>query len=560
MKRITFRFIFFGFLFSGFIFSADICAQVSQSWAAVYNNTLVNGIDAAVKTITDVQGNIYVTGYSDGGADNGNDIVTIKYNAAGSEQWVSRFNGSGSLDDIPSAITLDITGNVYVSGTTYTDTINGNDLVTIKYNSLTGAQMWVQTYNGSGNGDDGVNDIITDPLGNIYVTGYIFGGLSSENNIITIKYDIFGTEQWIRTYNNSDTIADDIGKIIKIDNAGNLYVVGISYGGISTKFDAVVIKYNQAGSQIWLNKYNNSTYNNDDFIYDAVLDNSANLCITGFTQTSALINKDILLVAYDSSGNRQWVQTYNNSTFNGDDRAYSITADSQNNFIITGKTTSANRDLITIKYTGAGIFTWAKVYNNSSVNGHDEGICVKADRQNNIYVTGYTFTAASSSNSDIVTIKYDASGSQKWFQQFSGASGDNDSPSWLQLDSMNNVIVTGSSRGNNSELDFITIKYSQSSGIHQISQSVPDKFFLKQNYPNPFNPSTVISYSLPLSGKVNLTVYDAAGKLAAVLVDNFQNAGLYNVDLNGNDLSGGVYFYMLEVGSFRETKKMILVK
>lgn len=85
-------------------------------------------------------------------------------------------------------------------------------------------------------------------------------------------------------------------------------------------------------------------------------------------------------------------------------------------------------------------------------------------------------------------------------------------------------------------------------------------FTLNNNYPNPFNPSTVISYQITELSKVKLTVYDILGNEIAVLVNKEQNAGEYNIEFNGAGLSSGVYFYQIQVGSFFETKKMILNK
>jgi hypothetical protein len=92
------------------------------------------------------------------------------------------------------------------------------------------------------------------------------------------------------------------------------------------------------------------------------------------------------------------------------------------------------------------------------------------------------------------------------------------------------------------------------------NQNVPDEYRLSQNYPNPFNPSTNIKFSIPNTDNVNLTVYDAAGREAAVLVKEQLTAGEYEVPFDAKGLSSGVYFYTIKTGSFTSTKKMILAK
>lgn len=85
-------------------------------------------------------------------------------------------------------------------------------------------------------------------------------------------------------------------------------------------------------------------------------------------------------------------------------------------------------------------------------------------------------------------------------------------------------------------------------------------FSISQNYPNPFNPNTIISYYIPKSEFVTLKIYDVLGNEIAVLVSKDQNPGNYDVDFNGINLSGGVYFYTIFAGNFRETKSMLLIK
>ncbi|MBS1494798.1 MAG: T9SS type A sorting domain-containing protein [Bacteroidetes bacterium] len=100
------------------------------------------------------------------------------------------------------------------------------------------------------------------------------------------------------------------------------------------------------------------------------------------------------------------------------------------------------------------------------------------------------------------------------------------------------------------------------SGVNLNSTNIPDKFSLSQNYPNPFNPSTKINYEIKNSGFVSLKVFDLLGKEVAALVNEKQNAGSYAVDFNSSEynLPSGIYFYTLNAGEFKETKKMVLIK
>jgi hypothetical protein len=99
---------------------------------------------------------------------------------------------------------------------------------------------------------------------------------------------------------------------------------------------------------------------------------------------------------------------------------------------------------------------------------------------------------------------------------------------------------------------------------------VPTEFMLSQNYPNPFNPTTTIIFKIDHNSFVSLIVYDILGNKIATLINDEKPAGSYEVNFpasggstsggNASQLSSGIYFYRLQVGSFVETKKMMLIK
>ena len=96
------------------------------------------------------------------------------------------------------------------------------------------------------------------------------------------------------------------------------------------------------------------------------------------------------------------------------------------------------------------------------------------------------------------------------------------------------------------------------SNIVEVNPEV--SFLLSQNYPNPFNPVTTISYQLPVTAHVLLKVYDILGNEVVTLINETKSSGSYAVPFDGKKLSSGVYFYTLETGEYRSTKRMILMK
>lgn len=83
---------------------------------------------------------------------------------------------------------------------------------------------------------------------------------------------------------------------------------------------------------------------------------------------------------------------------------------------------------------------------------------------------------------------------------------------------------------------------------------------LNDNYPNPFNPNTVISYSIAEPSNVKLVVHDILGREVATLVNEYKDAGYYNVSWDASKIPSGVYFYRIQAGSFSKTKKLILMR
>ena len=95
---------------------------------------------------------------------------------------------------------------------------------------------------------------------------------------------------------------------------------------------------------------------------------------------------------------------------------------------------------------------------------------------------------------------------------------------------------------------------------NEVVIGVPEKYSLSQNYPNPFNPVTRLGFGISDLGFVTLKIYDILGNEIKTLVNEIKPAGYYEVEFNGSDLSSGIYFYKLEAGSFKETRRMMLVK
>ncbi len=96
--------------------------------------------------------------------------------------------------------------------------------------------------------------------------------------------------------------------------------------------------------------------------------------------------------------------------------------------------------------------------------------------------------------------------------------------------------------------------------VEEVGTGIPETYSMDQNYPNPFNPSTIINFSIPTSGLVNIKVFDILGQEVAELINEVKSAGSYQVDFNASNLSSGMYIYRISSGNFSATRKMMLLK
>jgi len=171
-----------------------------QTWVARYNGP-GNANDMADAITIDKNGNIYVTGQSMGSA-NGTDydFATIKYDKNGSQLWVARYTSPEEGENIALAIAVDNAGNVYVTGES-PDTDNRYDYATVKYD-INGHELWVARYAGPG-GSDEPSAILVDGSGNVYVTGTSQDNNDGNDDCATIKYDTTGHQLWVARYYNN---------------------------------------------------------------------------------------------------------------------------------------------------------------------------------------------------------------------------------------------------------------------------------------------------------------------------------------------------------------------
>jgi uncharacterized delta-60 repeat protein len=427
-------------------------AQVSQEWVRRYSGP-GNDTNYAIAMAVDSGGNVIVTGESVGSG-TGSDFATIKYDPSGNQVWLRRYNGPANARDLPAAVAVDGSGNVYVTG--YAQAPGTDyDYVTIKY-SPAGTPVWEKRYDGPGNSVDVPRAMALDSAGNVYVTGHSRGTTTSDD-YATIKYDAAGNQVWVKRYSGTGENLD-VPRDIEVDNAGNVYITGVTW---QTNYDVTTIKYNSAGDQVWIRHYNGG-FNGEDDANALAIDSAGSVIVTGRSDGSGTAS-DFLTIKYDSAGNQLWVRRYDGPA-NSFDNAIALAVDGAGSVYITGNSlgSGTRSDCATVKYNSAGDELWVRRYNGPG-NGADSSGALALDPFGNVYISGDSL--GSGTDYDAVTVKYDFAGNQVWVQRYNSPQNGYEDAGRLVVDRLGNVYTAGSAFRAGTSYDFLTIKYRQPPGV-----------------------------------------------------------------------------------------------
>lgn len=248
---------------------------------------------------------------------------------------------------------------------------------------------------------------------------------------------------------------DDAGHAITIDNFGDVYVAGTTYGSLDGNTNAgdadlFVAKYDSDGNSQWTRQVGTNLF---DGARGITSDGAGDLYITGATVGNldgnfAAGGEDIFIIKYSTAGVKQWTQQMGGSS---QDHVLGITSDSLGDIYISGKTNgsldgnanSGDYDLFVVKYYSAGVKQWTQQMGSSN---YDYATAVVADSSNSIYVFGETSGNLDGNTSlggrDFFLIKYDSAGNKQWTQQM-GSSSREDARG-ITVDMTDNVCAIGS--------------------------------------------------------------------------------------------------------------------
>lgn len=562
----------------------------STVWAVKGGGTLTNrGFGLTI----DQNGNIYTTGHYFGQADFSGTILTsagnldnivAKYDPSGNLLWI---RDGKSVSQVSSrGIALDASGNVFVSGyfgSATVDSVNFDGLKVVtngqrdvflaKYNNA-GIIQWAANGGGPLSGEEG-RSVAVDPTGNPIMVGMFadtatFSGtqLFTEggNDIFVVKYSSNGNLIWARS---AGGLGGDAAEAVGVDNQGNIYVTGYfdsvaTFGSIQVngidRDEVFLAKMTSNGSFTWVVRAGGTLIDrgNDLYVtpdgYSYITGRFNGTAAFGSTNITSAGDNDIFVAKYDTDGNLLWVKRAGGT---GSDYGNAIAVDVVGNAYVSGFfnqtasfdgfnfSSAGGNDIFIGKLGNVPIPVELSAFNATVING-------------NVKLNWTTVTEVNNAGFDI-----ERSNDNLQFDKIAFIEGNGTTSELQNYSYTDNSVLNGNYYYRLRQVDFDgSFSYSQ---VVEVEIGVPTKFEVYQNYPNPFNPETQITFALPVSAEITITVYNLLGQAVAVPINEFKDAGKYSFTFNASSLTSGTYFYSVEAKSIdgsvnSSVKKMTLLK
>jgi hypothetical protein len=549
-------------------------------WTKTYGGTNIDIVYGITQT---TDGGYAMTGYTRSfGAQAGHNIWLFKTDANGNLLWNVGFGGSG--DDEAYSIQQTTDGGYIVTGFTKSFGAGGNDLIVVKFDSA-GTEEWLKTWGGTS--DEEGYWILQTPDHGYIVAGATssFGNLGSRDAWV-IKMDSVGTEQWKKVYGG---YGSDGARSIQPTSDGGYIISGWTFSnGASSVGSCWLLKITSDGTEQWDHFFGGS---DADRGYFAEQTTDGGYIVTGYSGSYGAGLYDMLLIKTDASGTAQWKKYFGGT---GRDYGSEVHQTPDGGYIVGGYTLSfgaGSEDFWLVKTDSVGTKLWDKTYGGTSTDvcntlkitpdggfiaagytlsygaGVHDGWVIKTEATLPVELVSFTgsyfncavnlsWTTATESNNkgfDIQRIKSNGNWETIGYIQGQGTSTIKNEYSFSDKN-----VSEGTYKYRLKQTDF------DGSNVYskeiEVNTKVPESFSVAQNYPNPFNPSTTIEYSIAKISQVSIKIYDVLGKELQTLVKASQEAGTYKVTWNANNYGNGIYFYKVEAGNLSKTGKMILMK
>lgn len=531
------------------------CTEFDNEASEEWNNVFYVGgtSDYAHCMSVDRSNNVYIGGYEIiNGSDNDYRVVKIKEDKSFGNTYNYDHPQYHSID-IVTAMCVDDAGSVYVTGQTMTN--NGfEDIYTaklVKFNNI----QWTAYFDGVDQNEDYPSVIKTDANGNVYVAG--FTNYANRSEYLLMKYGPYGGTNlgeplWKAIHGGSDSLADHINDMV-IDPSGNIYVTGYTQD-TGQKLNITTIKYNSSGTRLWIASFDDIN-SESQTAYSIQLDSSNNVYIAGRTDldpTNESFDYKGVILKYTKDGYHQW--TYIDSTVN---YLRSLKIDQENNIIAGGDNTmTSSADLTVVKLSPQGNRLWRDTINGVADYG-DYFKALDVDCSNNIYIVGKT-TGDGNLGNGFLTAKIDAVGTVLWRKYFYGPDSGEEIPVGINVTSFGDIYVGGSSYvSTENNYQFAVVKYHQGTVADNVGQeeiaAIENEILV---YPNPSNSVVNIRTYFENEQSGNISIYDMNGVL--IEQSEFQNQTSIHKLIDVEKYMNGMYFIKIRINESVLLQKFIV--
>ena len=258
---------------------------------------------------------------------------------------------------------------------------------------------------------------------------------------------------WVAEYRSPGPVYNDTAYDLKVDNAGNVYVTGQSYG--NRGYDFATVKYSPNGQQVWANRYGEDGFN--ESAQRLAIDSSGNVFVTG-TFTTPIDATKIATVKYSNNGDALWDRILNPMDTT-DAFPIGVAVDFQGNVIVVGGSTRGTNgpyQFLTVRYDTFGQQLWTAEY-SVSADSNDTPTGLGIDAMGNIYVVGRS--SPPNELIQLLLVKYNSNGQLLWAVRYNGPADRGAIAGPLALDNSGHVYVSGSGQFDATHFGEFVAKY-----------------------------------------------------------------------------------------------------
>ncbi|MFW9947647.1 MAG: SBBP repeat-containing protein [Candidatus Odinarchaeota archaeon] len=418
--------------------------------------------------IVDSSNNLYIVGYTESYGNGGADVVVIKYKNMIEYEW--DFIWGGSNDEFGYDITVDLSGDFYITGYTSSFGNGDNDIIIIKYNSM-GDQLWNRTWGGINK--DSAYEVVIDSFNDVYIIGRTESFGNGALDMVVIKYNTIGEQLWNRTWGG---IGYDVGFDVILDSSNNLYISGvigmIQVGDVyGHKYliggDVFLVKFNGLGEELWNNTWGTAY---GDYAYKIAIDSSNNIYITGTYKIKYQgepyipYGGDIFLSKYSTSGTLFWNESWGSADH---EESWDLAISSLGYVYILVWTDEPaisyldNSSITLVKFNRTGEYIWDESW--SDYDGENFPVEIEFGFNNNLFILGETYSYIQEVGV-IVVLHYNETGEFLWYTKWNET--DNNWCYDMYIDVFENIYILGETWiGDGSDIDMVLIRFSYSSRI-----------------------------------------------------------------------------------------------